>query len=596
MSLTGNLASEFNAAVQVCQLSTMDLAVRILQFVEHVSDFGELYAYQRAVALRIIESLLLNDGETITVLFARQSGKSVVAATLALGLTIILPVLARCFPGDERLSRLSQVSIGIFGPNSDSTGPIYERIRASAESERVQGIIADPELNVYLVKSSSTMLLWNTGASIRSKTAGESAFVEGKTYNLVLIDEAQKVSATKVDKEISPMRAATNGTMVKIGTAFVSRGGFHKDIKENIASERLGGKRNHFEFDYEFIIREKQTVYDRQARDYVEFRRQADDHAAGSRLDPPDENLRNRPPDPTHLSYKRFVSTELKRLGGPNNQEFKMNFRLLWEESTGIALSDSEIKKAGNDRLDLHARHKLGIQVAGLDIAKTGDSSVLTIADIDLHIPSFDKVKDERLASAIPYYTKTVIALQEFQGSWERIQYPAIADFLSNFNVRLLCGDGTGIGDPVLEALELILEHIGVEVRSIKWNGQVKHNLYTNYLTEFRAGRYRYPRSAQAMETAEVTRFIEQHSSLAREFKNGLLTCYAATEQDHDDYPDSSALTCWAAKLMVEERNVKKDSAVQVTMGVGRFSVPSSARGLSAAAGSREGRYKGRRM
>jgi hypothetical protein len=589
------MAAKLGSALRVCQMKTEQLAQRILSFVEHVAaPGGELYSYQRAPALRIIMSLLINDGANITVLFSRQSGKSEAMADIALGLSIICPVLARLFPEDERLLRLRTIRIGIFGPNQEATAPIYQRIREKAESDHVRAICAEPEINMWLVQSRGDSLTWNLGSYVKAKTASEAAYVEGQTYHLILIDEAQKVDAAKVDKQISPMRAATNGTMVKVGTAFMSRGGFHNDIQNNIDREKRGEPKTHFEFDYEVVIREKQALYDRQSRSYKAWRKQQDEHEAGRR-GPPDASLRSTPADPFHLMYAKFIEAEVVKLGGTDNETFKMNFRLLWQESFGIALSDKEIARAGLSRLDIAVERRVGVQVAGLDVAKMNDASVLTIMDVDLSVPQLDTdvAKNRPGAEHVAYYSKTIIAWAEFQGSWERMQYPAISEFLSSFAVRKLCVDTTGAGDPVAEALELILEPQGIEIEGFKFSSQGKHNLYSYFLQEWRARRVHYPASATALTSRCLLRFVEQLSDLAREWKNGLLTCFAGTPEGHDDYPDSAALATWAAKDIVDQIRVAKTTAISVTNGVGAFA--SSGRG-GLRGGSREERYQRRRM
>src|SRR4051812_10855032 len=52
-----------------------DLIPKIITFGEFMCDV-ELYDYQYNFAWRIIESLIINDGEDITACFARQSGKT----------------------------------------------------------------------------------------------------------------------------------------------------------------------------------------------------------------------------------------------------------------------------------------------------------------------------------------------------------------------------------------------------------------------------------------------------------------------------------------------------------------------------------------
>ncbi len=54
----------------------------------------ELHPYQAPLARRIMESVIINDGEEITALAARQSGKSETIANTVATLMVILPRLA----------------------------------------------------------------------------------------------------------------------------------------------------------------------------------------------------------------------------------------------------------------------------------------------------------------------------------------------------------------------------------------------------------------------------------------------------------------------------------------------------------------------
>ena len=54
----------------------------------------ELHPYQMPLARRVIESVIINDGEEVTALAARQSGKSETIANTVATLMVLLPRLA----------------------------------------------------------------------------------------------------------------------------------------------------------------------------------------------------------------------------------------------------------------------------------------------------------------------------------------------------------------------------------------------------------------------------------------------------------------------------------------------------------------------
>lgn len=73
---------------------------RVLVFCEKLTSIRNfrLYKYQREFARRVIYSVVTNDGEELTALFARQSGKTEAICLTVVGLMILLPALAQIWP------------------------------------------------------------------------------------------------------------------------------------------------------------------------------------------------------------------------------------------------------------------------------------------------------------------------------------------------------------------------------------------------------------------------------------------------------------------------------------------------------------------
>lgn len=57
-----------------------------------------LYDYQKPFARRIFESLIINDGATVTALFSRQTGKTETIANVIATAMIMFPVLSKAYP------------------------------------------------------------------------------------------------------------------------------------------------------------------------------------------------------------------------------------------------------------------------------------------------------------------------------------------------------------------------------------------------------------------------------------------------------------------------------------------------------------------
>ncbi|TXH10310.1 MAG: hypothetical protein E6R03_15615, partial [Hyphomicrobiaceae bacterium] len=215
-----------------------------------------------------------------------NSGKSETLACIALALVLILPALAREFPKDKRFMSFARgFACGIFAPSKQHSGIIYTRMRNRVESSFFDELLLDESISTKITHSRGDSFAFENGSRVEAHTASENVLNEGGTFHLVLVDESQKLSTQKIDKELRPMLASTNGSMVMIGTAFMGGGAFYKQIKANLANERTDGLKNHFEFPYDVVIKHRRQL----------FRKDG---------------------NPAHLNYEKWVEKELMRLGG----------------------------------------------------------------------------------------------------------------------------------------------------------------------------------------------------------------------------------------------------------------------------------------
>ena len=111
----------------------------------------ELHPYQMPLARRIIESVLINDGEEITALAARQSGKSETIANTVATLMVLLPRLAKMYP-DLLGKFINGVWIGMFAPVEGQVETLFGRTVNRLTSERALEILGDPEIDDSLGK------------------------------------------------------------------------------------------------------------------------------------------------------------------------------------------------------------------------------------------------------------------------------------------------------------------------------------------------------------------------------------------------------------------------------------------------------------
>ena len=104
----------------------------------------ELHPYQMPLARRIIESVIINDGEEVTALAARQSGKSETIANTVATLMVLLPRLAKMYP--DLLGKFKGgVWIGMFAPVEGQVETLFGRTVNRLTSERALEILGDPD-------------------------------------------------------------------------------------------------------------------------------------------------------------------------------------------------------------------------------------------------------------------------------------------------------------------------------------------------------------------------------------------------------------------------------------------------------------------
>jgi hypothetical protein len=270
---------------------------QMLQFMDALVGHP-LHPYQLPLARRIMESVIINDGEEITALASRQSGKSETIANTVSTLMVLLPRLAQMYP--DLLGQFKNgIWIGMFAPVEGQVETLFGRTIDRLTSERAKEILGDPEIDDSLGKVpgvSRQIRLKNSGSSLVMMTANPRAKIESKSFHLIVIDECQGADDFIVTKSISPMLAYYAGTMVKTGTPTNVKNNFYRSIQLNKRKQTSRGNRqNHFQWDW-------------------------------------------REPAKVNPKYDKFVRKEMLRIG-EDSDEFQMSYNCL-VPSTKVLTSD----------------------------------------------------------------------------------------------------------------------------------------------------------------------------------------------------------------------------------------------------------------
>ena len=473
----------------------------------------EAYEYQEIPAKRIIECLL-TESAVITMLMARQCGKTTLMEILVPGLMIILPRLAKIYP--KQLGKYEDgFWVGLFSPSEEQIMTMFGRIRDIMDDDG-QDIINDPDILEEVRSKTKSVYLAGCKSVCRMQSADKRARIESKTYHLIINDEAHLTESLVYDEKISPMGTATNATEVKIGVGYIRRNHFYASIKANKRFRANGGKQNHFQYIDDQVIAIRKKKY-------------------------------NKDKNPIHLNYSKYIKRKRKE-AGQESMAYRVAYKLEFPFGHGMFTTERELNALADSKMDWKVTEMNKVCVAGLDVAKEICNTVLTIKELD-----FSDCEEDDYGDIIGVPKKRLIALMELEGvNWES-QYPEIISKIRQYNVVAFAIDTTGVGNPVFERYEVLMEDFDIELLPCTSSTSAKHDYYTYYMQEWQAGRELYPGSKKARNTDEFIRFVQQHEDLVKVWRGSYMACQKPDEEGAlDDIPDSSCLCTWAAKWYTE--------------------------------------------
>lgn len=500
----------------VTDIDTSDMAGRSVSFDAHfitgkIMDFGKvltgipLYSYQEEIAYRIIYSVITFEGSVLTVLLSRQSGKSETMAFVIDTLTVLLPALAKIIPDLEQFS--NGFRVGLFAPQSDQVVTTYSRAMTRLTSANAEMVLSDPDLLVSL--ESEVRLNLSNGSFLAGQVASKQSKIESKTYDLIIIEEAQDTDDFLVTKSIEPMLTATGGTLVKVGTTGVTKNHFWYEIQANrnhdrkIPDKRL---RNHFEYAYKEIISARRHQFE---IDHKKF----------------------------HLNYEADILRKKERWG-EDSQAFKLAYALVWDLESGMLISDKEFNTLLNRKLGFQEPSTGDYVVAGLDIGKAPAETVLTIAKVWYTDDPFEK----------PY--KQILAWVCLGGLDYEAQHHEILSYIVEYNISTIFADYTGVGKPVVDRLVYACgEYVNIEPYT--FTAQSKSDMWYNFTSDIQTRRLIVPANRMVRGTIEFQKFEEQMKNCQKYFNGAYMVC-EKSEGYFDDMVDSCALMCLAANAQRE--------------------------------------------
>ena len=470
---------------------------KIMQFLV-VLVGHDLHPYQKPLARRMIESVIINDGEEITALAARQSGKSETVADTVATLMILLPRLAKIYP--ELLGKYKDgLWVGLFAPTEGQAETLFGRTVTRLTSERALEVLGDPEIDDSAARIGGVtrmIKLKKSGSTITMMTANPRAKIESKSFHLVVIDECQEADDFVVSKSISPMLAYYAGTMVKTGTPTTSKNNFYRAIQLNKRRQTTrGARQNHYQWDWKEVAK-------------------------------------------VNENYQRFIKKETLRIG-EDSDEFQMSYNCKWLLERGMFVTSSVMEELGDVSQEIVKNwHKTPV-VVGIDPARKLDSTVVTVVWVDWDRP------DE-----FGYFEHRILNWLELQGDdWEE-QYFQIVNFLANYDVLAIGVDANGVGDAVAQRLKVLIPR--AEVAPITSSPTEQSQRWKHLQALIQRRMLGFPANSRTRRLRTWKRFYQQMTDAEVKFKGPNFLVAAPDESyAHDDYVDSLSIACSLTKDLV---------------------------------------------
>lgn len=478
------------------------LVTRLMKIADDISELP-FRPYQRPVAARVIESVIIGDGARITALASRQSGKSTtIGAALAVCM-LMLPRLAKIYPGMRSLQKFRRgLWVGAFAPVDEQAGIIFAKISEVFQTESCRRIMADPEIGERAIVKGRVTLLKNCGSFVKRTTCHPKATIEGSTYHVIIIDEAQGGDNRTVNKSVVPMGTATRATYIFTGTPWYTTNFFYSQIGKNrrIQVKRGRKRQNHFQWDW------------REVAKYVP-------------------------------EYKLTVQDAMLSMG-ENSDEFRMSYKIEWLTGKGMFVTEDILSEMCDiSQQELIRSWTSSPVIAGIDCARIQDRTIVTVLAVDWNHPD-----SEGFCSM---YILNWLDLENLP--WET-QYHRITEFLAQYHIFRVGVDTGGVGDVVIDRLRNLMPHI--EFVACKDSSQEQSDRW-KYLGQIIDRRkLSWPYGAKIRERRVIRRFMTEMADLRREFRGPFMRVEAPREADaHDDYPDSLAIAAWMAKAEQQKEN-----------------------------------------
>lgn len=400
--------------------------------------------YQKPAVDAIVDSVLNRRGLRFCLMFPRQTGKNEIQAQVE----------------NYLLFRFSEI-----GGNIIKISPTWKPQSINAK-ERFKTVTKRNEITAEKAEPSQGFMYVMNNSKLVFLSGDPNSSIVGQTASLLLeIDEAQDIGKNKFDKEIAPMAASTNATIVFYGTAWTKDTLLHREYEFCLQMQKTDGIRRVFRLTCEDIF-------------------------------------------PDVPAYKIYVMGEIAKMGR-DHPTIKTQYFSEEIDAESAFLPDAAALLAGNhekrETPEEGHIYAIMIDVAGgeeenkagkkleTDENQKRDATAVTICDIDL----------STLSTVKHGATWKVMCRYNWTGLKQTEQYARL-EGLINIWCPYVCIDATGIGGGLADFLENLVP--AEKLIKFKFTVKTKSDMGWAWIAMAKLGRWKEYKENDALQN----RYYEQ--------------------------------------------------------------------------------------
>ena len=443
------------------------------------------------------------------------------------------------------LDNYPQMRIGIFTPkvqqaeiNVGRTSVFYQR--------------NEEKLNNKIIKCNKQRIELSNGSYVMAVSGSDQSNIEGLTFDIIILDEAQKISDYTWSERIMPMGGATNAKMIKIGTPKT---------------------RNHF---YQSFQSEEgtKTSWTKIRRDWTQCPQL---WALDSTMLPDRFTGELRPYStyvlglmPKSLKQEYFPNNpEIWTEGDMTVEDFKTQYMLEFIDGAGKFFGQADFDRMRNGDFEWLSHGQHGeLYYAGIDFAGSGAATA-----------DFTHITVLRVA---PNGVKQKVYAMEMHGVSYPEQIRTIVRMFygreAQFQCRSIFADFTGVGRPVIDSL--IYDYGLTNLTGITFNGRdvytnsgmnLKNVMFARLRQDVENDKFKYPdkenflKSAGSEKNGFYHKMLGEWADLEQETRTTVNKIIQAPTGGHDDVCCADVLANFASIVGSQNKRMPKASSGNFT-------------------------------